>query len=567
MARSSWLSKANALIDERRVIAAKSAIEETPPHRQEFYSQRIYQAGVLDRLSQDQVFIDSRGADRDIWYAILTTKARARDLRQNDPIIKSFQRLMVNNVVGPFGPMYESKVMKPRQLNKAGTKWEDPEEDEIVNEIKNEMWEDWTSRRFCTAAGDMTFLDVCKLMWEQIPCEGESFIRTTRTKEKYGMWLQLPESDDIDVRLNYRTQQGTFLRMGVEMNQDRKRLAYYLMDIDPSMDMYFTYLASGTISSHTRVPADGMIHFYVRERPSQTRGITWYAPVAVRIKHLNGYEEAGLINARVAASKMVYYKRKANDAEPYTGPKDSSGNFINAVEPGLAEQLPYGWEIDTFNPEFPTNQYEPYTKTNTREISMGLGPSYPALAHNLTEVNFSSIRSGENHDHDMYQDMQERFTGGFLDVVAERLLESAILSGALGKYAKYFPLSDFDRLNQQVFTYREWPSTNPVDDAKANVLNAQAFFKSSSDIVGSRGDKYRKLLEQIAKEKKWRDQLGLVSVLDAIKIAAQLVPGESEAAKEAGQGEQAGQSGQEEPGRTLIEDFMQGDNHGGNHAH
>ena len=44
------------------------------------------------------------------------------------------------------------------------------------------------------------------------------------------------------------------------------------------------------------------------KRPGQSRGVTWFAPVMVSIRMLEGYQEAELVAARAGASKMGFFE-------------------------------------------------------------------------------------------------------------------------------------------------------------------------------------------------------------------------------------------------------------------
>ena len=50
-----------------------------------------------------------------------------------------------------------------------------------------------------------------------------------------------------------------------------------------------------------RVPASDMAHLFQALAPGRLRGITWLAPVLLRLHELDQYEDAALVKAKVAA--------------------------------------------------------------------------------------------------------------------------------------------------------------------------------------------------------------------------------------------------------------------------
>ena len=95
--------------------------------------------------------------------------------------------------------------------------------------------------------------------------------------------------------------------MGVEINDKRKPVAYHLYKNHPND------LGLQQSNEAIRVPAEEVIHAFVRQRPEQTRGYPFVAPVMGNIKMLNGYFEAEITAARVASAKMGFFTSPACD--------------------------------------------------------------------------------------------------------------------------------------------------------------------------------------------------------------------------------------------------------------
>ncbi|MBK8663246.1 MAG: phage portal protein [Ignavibacteriales bacterium] len=51
-----------------------------------------------------------------------------------------------------------------------------------------------------------------------------------------------------------------------------------------------------------------MIHLFYQKHPIQSRGYSWFAPSMWKIWQLGKFEEASVVNARVSAAKMGFFK-------------------------------------------------------------------------------------------------------------------------------------------------------------------------------------------------------------------------------------------------------------------
>src|SRR5690606_17460671 len=87
--------------------------------------------------------------------------------------------------------------------------------------------------------------------------------------------------------------------------------------------------------SSLRVPADGVIHLFKRDRVQQ-RGVPWGAPVIRPLRDLDDWSNAELVRKKTEAC-LVGIVTAADDAEQGIAPSvtDSDGNIIERFEPGL----------------------------------------------------------------------------------------------------------------------------------------------------------------------------------------------------------------------------------------
>ena len=100
--------------------------------------------------------------------------------------------------------------------------------------------------------------------------------------------------------------------MGVKLDKYKKPVSYYLFKEHPHNKQIGRH-----DRTHIEVPAEDIIPAYQLDRPEQTRCLPFMTTALNRLKMLDGYEEAELVAARVAASKMGFFTSPAGDS--YTG--------------------------------------------------------------------------------------------------------------------------------------------------------------------------------------------------------------------------------------------------------
>ena len=99
----------------------------------------------------------------------------------------------------------------------------------------------------------------------------------------------------------------------------------------------------------------------MQDRAGQTRGVPMMANVLSRLKMLDGYEEAALVNARVAASKMGFFVSPEGDG--FVGDDYDNHAPIMSAEPATFSQLPAGMSFQSFDPQNPTESFAEFEKS------------------------------------------------------------------------------------------------------------------------------------------------------------------------------------------------------------
>lgn len=420
-------------------------------------------------------------ADVEIGQALSVMRARARDLERNDAYARRYFNLLRTNVVGAAGIRLQNKA-------KGG----DGRPDDGANREIEQGFRAWGKKGVCTVCGGFSWIDVQKLVVAGVARDGEILIRKVKywPDNEHHFALQLIEADQLDENFTCTLPNGNRVVMGVEKNQWKRPVAYWLLKNHPGS------LAGYARQERIRVPADEIVHVFVAERINQTRGVPWIVAGANRIKMLDGYEEAELVAARTTAAKMGFYVSPDGSAAWGEDDPDSKDDEIDVTEaePGTFEQLPKGWDFKAWDPQHPVAAFAEFEKALLRGVASGWNVSYVALSNNLEGVSYSSIRSGEMSDRDGWRVLQTWVIEHFCDQIFPGWLV-CFLSFSGSK----LPLHKFDKFNAPTWRPRGWAWVDPGKESAANERDIRNKLRSQAGVAGSLGDDLEEILEDNAK--------------------------------------------------------------------
>lgn len=464
-----------------------------------------FAAAKINRLTMDFIGA-SRSADQDLFGDNIRLRGRARKLAVDNPFARKFLAMVVQNVVGPAGILLQAKVTNQNGKSTADTK--------RINGRIEEEWKRWCKVGRCTADGRFSFAELQQMAIKNIAREGENLIKYVygRDFNETGFSLQPLDNDQLDDSKMVGLPNGGAIRMGVEVNQFRRPIAYYLWNGHPN-DTF-----PGT-REQTRVPAELINHTAVWERPAQTRGYTWMTASILSLNMYGGYTEAELVAARASAAKFLVIQQKA--AEGYIGDdEDEAGDDTNTdgtqmmtANAGEALVLDPGQEANFIDPKHPTQAFRDFTRTTIRNIASGLLVSYPSLANDLEGVNFSSIRAGLLDERDGWRIIQRWFIDHFLEPIFQNWLRMAELT----------VLSDLSLSAAQremiVWKARGWEWVDPLKDAQAIILKLQNNLITYTDALSQLGLDFEEVTLERANEQAFIEALGLKLGTDIRGIA------------------------------------------------
>ena len=445
----------------------------TPGHK------RSFGAADVSRLT-DGWLTDSSAINSYLSTALPAMRARSRDLVRNNPYAKRYSTVMKSNIVGPQGITVQA----------ASTWFQGGKEvlDTRANDAIELAYKKW-GERTADLAGSMSWVEMQQQSIGTAVTDGE-FIFRKHYSNATGFQLQAMDPALLDITRNKTERNGNITLMGIEHSPEMMPLRYFFRRMD-SQGNY----NSGIVYS---VPADEIIHVYKSDWVGQCRGVPWMHAAMVRMKQLDGYDEAAITAARHGAAHMGFFTSETGEGYQGDG-QDAEGNIIHDADPGTFHQLPAGMDLRQYDPKYPHDQYPHFTKVNIQGMSAGMDISYPTLSNDLEGVNYSSIRAGVLEDRELFKTMQGWLIRSLIVPVFEEWIEYAVLRGEIlvGSRPLTRPVEDYRKANYQG---RRWSWVDPQKDMNANELSVKLKTRSRSQIIRDQGDDPETTWREIERE-------------------------------------------------------------------
>jgi lambda family phage portal protein len=463
----------------------------------------MYAGAKFSRLTADWV-TGNTSADSEIYGSAQKLRDRARQLCRDNDYARQALRAIEANIIGQGVP-FQSQV----RMQRGGRL------DQRVNDAIEEAWYQWTKAQHCHTAGRLSFHDIERLVIRSVAESGEVFVRMVR--QPFGgspvpFALEVLEADLLDDGLNGRSEQGNEIRMGVEVNEWGRPVAYHFLAFHPG-DYQFSNQQIST-QRHKRVPADEVIHLYRMERPGQTRGITWFSSAIERLHHLAGYEQAEVVRARASSALMGFITSPEGEL---VGDEVMDGERVSGFEPGVFKYLAPGESVTVPQLDAPDGQFEPFLRAMLRALAAGIGCSYETVSRDFSQTNYSSSRLSLLEDRDQWRILQRWVIENLHQRIFEAWLDMAVLGGALS-----LPQYDLqpERYRHARWMPRGWAWVDPAREVEAYREAVRCGFKTLADVVAEQGGDLEELLDARRHEVELSKEMGLVFDTDPSTPAA-----------------------------------------------
>ncbi|MDZ4678405.1 MAG: phage portal protein [Oligoflexia bacterium] len=411
---------------------------------------------------------------------------RSRDLVRNNPYASRAIQIISANTIGT-GIIPNAKSKNQNQSLKISG-----------------LWKKWAETTECDADGVNDFYGLQTLVMRTIAESGEVLVRRRRRfsqdKTTVPFQLQILEPDFIDTfREGKISNSGNYIIQGIEFDVLGRRVAYYLYKEHPGNNALVT--SFGLQSS--RVDASEILHLYRVDRPGQVRGVPWSAPIMLKLRDFDEFEDAQIVRQKIAACFAAFIR----DIETPVDLTSAQTSLGDKIEPGAIEALPPGKDITFPNPP-QLSDYAQFSSITLHAIAIGFGIPYEALTGDLSQVNFSSGRMGWlEFQRNIEQWRWNLIIPRFCDPIWQWFLEAASLLGndITGIVATWTP-----------------PRREMIDPAKEVSATRDAIrsgLLTQSEAIRQQGYDPEQQFEEMNQDNQRLDSLGLILDSDPRKTS------------------------------------------------
>ena len=495
---------------------------------------RDFDAGDSSRLTTDfpghTVSIDTNLVRR-----LRVMRGRSRALCQNEPYARRYLRLIEKNIAGAAGVQLSILGSDDKSKGHRLTK-------EEAAQIEK-LWDQWRCSNWACTDRRHTWAQAQRKALRTACTDGESFTRIIADPgNPWIVSLSWYASDQFDEQLNSATAGGGEIRMAVEFDAQGRRIAYHPFKRNPVDYLPGAYRAGQ--GERQRIDASQMVHWFVEDFMGQTRGIPWLFSGITRVNMLGGYEESELVASRVAAAKMGFLVMP--EGMEYRGDgQDAAGNTITEAQPGTFEEVPFGTELKSFDPQHPNANFAAFSKCMLRGIAASGDVSYHTLSGDLESVNYSSARVGLLDERDGYALLQDEFISGFCMPVFRAWL---MAQANLGKIA--LTLEEAVTFNEVLWRPRRWAWIDPQKEIAAAAQAVALRVGSRTRVVSESGGQFEQVLAELCAEEAAIKECGLTPMGEVANV---LQVGVSKSPKKAPKEDDVGADPEEE-GATIAEE-------------
>lgn len=359
--------------------------------------------------------------------------------------------------------------------------------DRAVRDALHRAWRLWTAEADADGVTDAYGLQA--LAVRALVETGESFAHLILTPE--GLRVRLLDADMVPLDESRELEDGRRILQGIELGADGSRAAYWLHRTRPEVPSFSTDLV--------RVPAEQMVHLFAPLAPGQLRGISWLAPVLLRLHELDLYEDAQLVRQKVAALFAGFVVDPSGAG--FGGETAAPGVLQTGMEPGTLKVLPPGTDV-RFSEPAQIGDAVDFLRLQLRSIAAGLGVPEYLLTGDLSQANYSSLRAALVEFRARLEQLQ-------WSVIIHQLcrpiwrawITTEVLAGRL--------VGDLDELLAVEWITPAQPWVDPQKDAEAARLALEAGLTSRRREVAALGWDVEQLDAEIAADRERARSLGL----------------------------------------------------------
>lgn len=384
-------------------------------------------------------------------------RARARHLVANNPYAARAVKTLVSAIVGT-GIKPQSTIESPD-----------------LRALFNRRFERWTDSADSQAQGD--FYALLSSTVEAMIIDGEAIVLKERDDTTGALRLRQIPAEQLDASVTRELPDGSRVVAGVEIDRRGRPIAYHILPDAPDLPF-------ASALTPVRIEASEVIHLFRRQFAGQVRGISWFAPVILRLAELDKTEDAQIVRQQIGAMMTGFIVDPEGGAGGFTGEVEGDA-LQGGLEPGTLKVLRHGQDVRFSDPPNIGDEANAFMVMQLRAIAAGLGVTYEQLTGDYSNTNYSSARASLIEFRRLVEGIQHHTVIFQLcRPVWRRWATLEILSGRLDA-------PGFEADPEQYLTPRwitpGWQWVDPAKEIGAQREAVEAGFMSRREVVAGRG--------------------------------------------------------------------------------
>ena len=390
-----------------------------------------------------------------------------------------------------------AKTAKTKNLINLGAisvKWKDAKGK--VNKKMQALWDEFVNDPNLDGYGT---LENTQEAWNGAMFESGEALCRMLIKKRAGhtipLVLQNIEAEYLDP--NFTNGQPQTTRNGIRFRESKPEI-YYFSKRSPNFNIFNLYSLE-----KIEVPADEVLHIFVRDRPGQWRGIPTLAPILLPLYELDDLTDATVAKQK-AAQAISWVVRNSNPSAAV-----SVGSALNSVDPndidsttgkrrvitqasgGGVQYLNKGEDIAFYQGTDIGANLPELIRAELHKIAQTAGLSYEVLTGDLSGISFSALQQVAIDMKTKAEFMYKFYTINLgLRPLCKKFQELAIIYGSKS-FADLIP----------VFQYPRKYGVNDLKDAQADLLEVQSGFATWESKLEERNLTVEEIIEDKKKQK------------------------------------------------------------------
>ncbi len=368
-------------------------------------AKHFFEAASNSKTIEQSVDVGPNGYNSEIEKV----RRRSRWMYANDSFYRQACRQVANNCVH-----YGIKpVIKDKKLLK--------------------LWNRW--QKEADVRGRLDFYGLQYVAGFVIPRDGEALVRFRERRDGdmrsgINFQLQMLEADHLPLDYTLQAPNGNWIVSGVERDVIERPSGYWLYDFHPK-----DWQGTGQQSLiPKRVPAEDILHIYMPERLSDSRGYPWGASALNITERIRTSDEAQVEKQLTQAGFAgVFKKPRLSSDEPKEemgAEKDEDGQDFVPVERGVFAIVPDDYDVEFAPPTQSDANYGVFRREHLSGLAVAMGLAVEHITLNFEKLNDRTYRAVMLECQRFIESIQfHLFVNQFCAPVWRRFLSYAVLHG------------------------------------------------------------------------------------------------------------------------------------------